>query len=153
MDNDIKESKNNSNDHIMQEKINRNYDIEELLDRSYDSFTINKGKIRLERPQIENKDRKTYILNFDLLCNSLNRDARHVEAYLTKELAIATSRKEGGKLKIDKVVRKPLVEGHIKDYIKEYIQCKSCKSIKTHMIKENRINYMVCDTCHCKVSK
>jgi hypothetical protein len=49
------------------------YDIEYLLDRAYNSFTIQKGCVKLVKPDIQNKNRKSYILNFNDVCLSIGR--------------------------------------------------------------------------------
>lgn len=128
------------------------YDIEYLLDKAYNSFTLNKGKIKLVRPIIENKDRKSYIVNFKTVCNSINRKSDTVQSFLQKELQIDTSIKDDGRLKIDKTLKKTLIEGHFKNYIIEHVMCKSCKSIKTHNEKNGRIEYLICDMCKCKIA-
>jgi translation initiation factor 2 beta subunit (eIF-2beta)/eIF-5 len=127
---------------------NFTYDIDYLLDRAYGSFTLDRGNDKLVRPIYERKDRKSYIHNFQDVCASLNRTPEEVRVYLAKELNMDTSIKEDGSLKIDGMAKSAgMIEGFIKQYVIDHIMCKSCKSRKTHIRREDRITFLECDTC------
>jgi translation initiation factor 2 beta subunit (eIF-2beta)/eIF-5 len=128
-----------------------NYDKEFLLDRAYNSFSLDKKRMSFAQPEFETKDRKSYIHNFKKLCQSLNRDPEEIRTYIGKELQMDTSIKENGALKIDAIV-KPAnrIEGILRDFIKDNVMCQSCKSCKTITKKIDRLTYMICDVCKSK---
>jgi len=132
--------------------VNTLYDIDYLLDRAYGSFTIQKGRVKLVKPIIQNKNRKSYIINFNDVCKSINRSTSNVKKHIERGLQIPTSIKEDGRLKIDKAVKSFMIQNVIKNYIVENIMCKSCRSIKTIIEKHNRIEYLICKTCKCKIA-
>ena len=124
------------------------YDINFLLDRAYESFTLDRGKIKLVEPKFDKKDRKSYVHNFQEVCQSMNRTPEQIKAFFEKELNMKTSIKEDGSLKIDGMPKtQSVIEKIIKDYVINYIMCKSCKSCKTQVQKIDRITYLVCDVC------
>jgi translation initiation factor 2 subunit 2 len=127
------------------------YDIDFLLNRAFESFSIDKGKIKLVMPIFEKKDRKSYIHNFQDVCKSINRPPDKIRTYLGKELNMDTSIKEDGSLKIDGMPKTVgVIEKFIKEYVINYIMCKSCKSCKTSVQKVDRIRFLVCDACKSK---
>ena len=128
------------------------YQIDFLLDRVYDTLTLDRGKIKLEKPLLINKDRKSYIPNFIEMSKSVNRTAEELRLFFQEELRMDTSFKENGCLKIDTIVRKQMIETIYKSFVVDHIMCKTCKSIKTHIEKEKRIKYLICETCGCKRS-
>lgn len=128
------------------------YQIDFLLDRVYDTLTLDRGKIKLEKPILVNKDKKSYIPNFIEMSKSVNRTAEELRLFFQEELRMDTSFKENGCLKIDTIVRNQMVEAIYKSFVVDHIMCKTCKSIKTHIEKEKRIKYLICETCGCKRS-
>ena len=129
----------------MEHKLN--YTTEQLLDRAYQNIHIDKKKVKLERPQYERKDGKGYIYNFGKLASSLNREVEELKEYFKDELNIDCTIKPGDVLKIDKVAIKGSVENIYMKYIQQKVMCEACKSIQTYVVKEERINYRVCNSC------
>lgn len=134
------------------EIIHISYDIDYLLNRAYKSIDTTNKNIKLQRPKIEKKDRKTYITNFNDICKCLNRTCDNVKLFLTNELQLSTSVKEDGRLKIDgmKGITQQRIESLMQGYITKYVMCRACKSCKTIEQKINRVDYLMCDTCKSK---
>src|SRR5437660_927447 len=115
------------------------FDVEYLLKRAYDSFSIDKQKTKITPPILKKEDRKSYITNFQDVCRSINHDPDEVRIYLGKELQMETSFKENGCLKIDSTVKSVgQIENIIKNYINDYVKCKACNSCKTIIQKVGR---------------
>lgn len=137
------------------ENINQNniYDLEFLLDRAYGSFTINTGKIKLVTPICKDENKKTYVVNFPEVCESMNRGSEEIKNFISKELQMDTSIKESGCLKIDGRLKSPkIIEALVRNFVMEHVMCKTCRSCKTRIVKEGRITYMICDARGCKKS-
>lgn len=129
------------------------YDTFELLDRAYKSFIMDRSKVAVTIPIVENENKKCYVRNFYEMAASINRKPEDLQAYFQKEIGYSTSITGNKHLKFEKYIRdRTLIARHFKDYIKEYVICKSCKSIKTNEIKENRIKFLVCTNCKCRVA-
>src|SRR5271170_4626956 len=127
------------------------YDTEFLLDRAYNSFSLDKKRMTIVQPDFETKDRKSYVYNFKKLCQSLNRDPEEIRMYIGKELQMDTSIKENGALKIDAIVKQAnRIEDILRNFITDNVMCQSCKSCKTSSQKVDRITYMICDVCKSK---
>jgi translation initiation factor 2 subunit 2 len=134
---------------------NGDYTLDYLLDRAFGSFNVDKEQFALVIPALVKKDRKAYITNFQDVCNSMKRDPENIRLFLGKELNMDTSVKENGSLKIDgtsKNLTIDVIAKFMKDYVLNYVQCKSCKSYKTTTQKVDRVMFLVCDTCKSKKS-
>lgn len=126
------------------------YEVDFLLDRVYNTLTLDKNKIKLEKPNLVNKDKKSYIPNFIEMAKSVNRTPEELRIFFQQELRMDTSFKEDRCLKIDKIIKIQMVETIYKSFVVDHVMCKTCKSIKTHIEKEKRIKYLICETCGCK---
>ena len=140
-------------------KINKPYDIEKLVDRfstNYKSLTGNTNgitsKIVIKTPDIQLLNKKVYIKNFTQVCDSIKRDPSDVSKYFADELQVQTSIAGDGSLIIHGMYRKHQLEGQIKKYVLNYVQCFHCKSQDTKIEKIDRIIYMFCNKCHAKTS-
>jgi translation initiation factor 2 subunit 2 len=116
----------------------------------------NKGKINIICPKINPEgSKKTVILNFQTICNNINREEKSLSTFISNELATTIS--IGGVVKGSKnnertlIIRgrfKPAaIETIIKQYIIAYVRCPQCKSINTYCSKENRIERLNCNNC------
>ncbi len=126
-----------------------NYTIDVLLDRLYDGLGKNgvKSKMTLCKPEILNKNKKTYINNFKEITEKINRNIDDVKNYFESEVNCMCSISEEGFLVMRGIFRKPQIEKLLIDYISKFVQCTYCKSPNTQIIKENRILFMKCSNC------
>jgi len=131
------------------------YDVDDLLDRAYNSFSLDRSRTKIVPPVFAKKDRKSYVHNFLDVCKSINRDPEEVRKFLSKELNMDTSFKdnESKSLKINAIVRTgSIIENIIYKYVVDHVQCKSCKSCKTVNERVDRLTYLVCNTCKARVT-
>ena len=95
--------------------------------------------------------KKTVIMNFRDLCERMNRILDHVCKFILYELSTTGSlTNNNNSLKIKGKYKSNVIETIIKKYIKEFLLCNQCKSPKTIIIKENRLNYIECRNCNSK---
>lgn len=129
--------------------LNLNYTKEFLVKRAYDMLNKReKKKNKFVEPSIINKDRKTFITNFDAFCTSINRDKSIVKTYIDKETNFASSLSgDLSQLKIDTSLRQTHIKTIITVFIKMYVLCQECKSSDTHIIKKNRNSFTQCNFC------
>ena len=131
------------------------YSEDYLLDRLYNTIGENgiKGKIVMPKivSNIENK--KTYITNFQEIQQKIERNfVVSLMDFIKTELATEVSLSADNKLVITHVFRPASLEKVIKNYIINYIQCKSCLSGDTVINKENKIIFINCNNCKCKLA-
>lgn len=129
------------------------YSEEYLLDRLYSTIGENgiKGKIVMPKiiSNIENK--KTYISNYLDIENKLKRDyIISLMDFIKAELSTEVSVSADYKLVITHIFRPASLEKVIKNYISNYVQCKSCNSGDTFTSKENKIIFINCNKCKSK---
>ena len=126
-----------------------------LVNRAYDDLErmrSSKKKPSFPQPNIVSKDRKTFFVNFEEMCNAMNRKQEYVKSHIETETNIATSILGDNSLKFDVAVKPQQIKNLITNYIKEYIICKDCRSSITQTYREDKINYLVCDYCKSKKS-
>lgn len=123
----------------------------ELLDRLYDELakktTPSNNKLTIDAPIVACANKRTYVSNFAIICNKLNRKESDILQYFTEELNTAISIDQNGCLIICGIFKQAGIQKIFGNYIKEYIICKECHSYNTELIKENRITFLSCNKC------
>ena len=125
------------------------------LDRAYSQLELvnkNKKKPIFPQPNIISKDRKTFFINFNELCKSINRTQEYVKKYLETETNITTSILGDGGLKFDVQIKPQQIKNIITTFIKNLVLCVDCKSCITRLEKDTRILFMCCYNCNSKKS-
>ena len=126
------------------------YDDSFLLERIFSKLQENKSqKLIVEKPETTRQNRKTFFTNFTSFCDSVKRNHSAVEAFIKSELQVETSVMGNGILCINKIYQQQDIEKVCKNYIKSYVICSEqrCGSGNTEIIKEGRINFLVCNVC------
>ena len=52
--------------------------------------------------------------------------------------------------KLESKIDNKLISKGIKIYVKDYVECPTCKSPDTKILKENRISFLICEACGAK---
>lgn len=128
------------------------YTKEFLLNRAFEKMeNISKKKFSMKKPEIKNQNRKTFIKNFQEMCQSINRDEEHLKVFIDKELKLrkSSSINEDNMLMINGTIRQGPIENIIARYAQKYIICgePKCNSGNTKIVKESRITYLACNSC------
>jgi translation initiation factor 2 subunit 2 len=125
------------------------YSAEELIKRAYETLSLReKKKNKFVQPEIIVKDRKTFIINFENFCKSINRETIFVKTYIDKQTQFTSSLiTNDTQLKIDTSLKIPHLKNIITIFIKMYILCPECKSSDTTLIRKNRKTFTSCGTC------
>ena len=129
-------------------------EYEKLLKKIQDKISENKGSgSRFELPPVDImwQGNRTFFRNFAEFPKILRRDPDKVLQYLSKEFAAPAQ------LAGDKAVfvgkRDPQdFTSLLNRYVKEYLECPSCKSPDTRAEKSNRFTFLVCEACGAKSS-
>ncbi len=121
---------------------------DELLDNAYSKIEKETSSSRFEMPDavITFEGNKTIINNFGKISSYLNRDEKHVEKFLEKELA-AKGDVKGHRLFLYIKIPKKQVKDKLREYFDKYVVCKNCGKPDTE-IKEKKGKYSInCLAC------
>ncbi|EHP70666.1 MAG: translation initiation factor IF-2 subunit beta [Metallosphaera yellowstonensis] len=99
---------------------------------------------------IINVGNTTIIRNFGEYCDRIRREDKLCMRYLLKELAAAGSIGENGQLIIQGKFSSAIVNTFMDRFLKTYVQCSTCKSYDTVLVKEKKIWYIQCLACGAK---
>lgn len=121
----------------------------ERLFKTLESKICDKKKLKKPNVDLEFLNKKTYIKNFREICSSWERDENHFKNFLEKELNFGSSINENEALILDGKVTKEQMNDVLLKYAKKYVVCKEseCQSGNTEIVKENRVNFLVCKSC------
>jgi len=127
------------------------HSYEELLARArtdVDKETKKSGALRLELPEPDViwVGNKTIFRNYAEFPKLIRRDSARVLMYLAKELATAASIDGDRAIFIGRKDRESFTQ-LLQRYVKEGVLCAVCGSPDTHLEKDKRMWFMVCEAC------
>lgn len=127
----------------------------EMLDDLYSNLNkSDNSKVILPNLVINITTTNTYFKNVKDILRTLNCNPDHYVKYMNKELGsvnwMTSSKKDG--LVIKGKVKKQKIQLLLQEYIKKYICCNICKSLNTKIIKEKKIDFNHCLSCHSKTA-
>ena len=107
------------------------------------------GRFELPTVDVRWEGQKTFLRNFSEFPKVMRRDPDKVLQYLSKEFAVPAERLGDkamfiGKRDADDFTRLFQI------YVKDYLECHTCKSPDTKIVKENRIIFLICEACGAK---
>ncbi|GJJ14771.1 hypothetical protein Clacol_009039 [Clathrus columnatus] len=91
--------------------------------------------------------KKSVFTNVTDICRRMHRQPDHVIQFLFSELGTNGSVDGAGRLVIKGRFQQKQIENVLRRYIVEYVTCKTCKSPDTLLEKENRIDFVSCQSC------
>jgi translation initiation factor 2 subunit 2 len=131
-----------------------------LLDEIYDTINDNNqlfgnNSINISKPDIKYENRKTFWYNYGKNCSQINRTPDRLKRFIEKEMAVETSINEKKQLIIRGRYTFAMIGSAYKKYIKNFVQCSTCKSINTEIIRNslNRLDYLKCLNPKCNTCK
>ncbi|AWR93330.1 translation initiation factor IF-2 subunit beta [Acidianus brierleyi] len=125
-----------------------------LLDRVYTKIPKKTSESTQNLPSliILNIGNTTIIRNFSEYCDRLRREDKLCMRYLLKELAAAGSISDNGQLVIQGKFSSSIINTLMERFIRTYVQCSTCKSLDTVLVKENKVWFIQCLACGAKTS-
>ena len=128
-------------------------EYENLLNRIQDKIGDIKKETstRFELPVVDVmwEGQKTYLRNFSEFPKILRRDPDKVLQYLSKEFAVPAERLGDKAMFVGKRAPDDFTR-LFQIYVKDYLECPTCKSPDTKIVKENRISFLICEACGAK---
>ena len=128
-------------------------DYERLLKRIEDKLgnSDEESGNRFELPIVDVmwEGQKTFLRNFSEFPKILRRDPDKVLQYLSKEFAVPAERHGDKAMFVGRRAPDDFTR-LFQIYVKDYLECTTCKSPDTKVLKENRISFLVCEACGAK---
>jgi len=125
---------------------------EEMLKEAKEKLpenTIEKSRLEIPKPQTNIQGNQTFVINFEEIAKVLRRDMKHFSKFLFRELA-KPGHIDNGRLILQGKVPTSLIEKKIETYLKEFVYCKECNKPDTHLEKQDRVAFLVCEACGAK---
>ena len=129
-------------------------ELYETINENYDLFDTSGSKI--SKPDIVfDITKKTIWKNFKSNCEQINRTTKQVQKFIDKEFSVESSINSGNQLLIRGRYSFNILSNSFKKYIKNYVQCSACKTLKTEIQRNStmRLDYLECLNIKCKTSK
>lgn len=119
----------------------------ETLDKNQNFILPDKDEV-ISKPKISFADAKTRWENVRDILKQINRDEAHLLKFFSTEYRKTTSINKNGFLLISGRYAN-MIPNTLKKYVKIYVQCGACRSIKTSIIKNFRmgLDYKKCSKC------
>lgn len=131
-----------------------------LLDGIYDTLNENNElfgnkNIAISKPDIKYENRKTFWYNYGKNCSQINRTLEQLKRFIEKEMAVETSINDKSNLILRGKYNFAMIASAYKKYIKNYVQCTTCKSMQTEIVRNssNRLDYLKCLNPKCNTLK
>ncbi len=130
-------------------------EYEKLLKRIQDNLSENKkeSKTRFELPPVDVmwEGQRTFLRNFSEYPKILRREPDKILQFLSKEFAVPAERMGEKAIFVGK--RDPNDFTRLfQIYLKDYVECPTCKSPDTRIEREKRISFLICEACGAKSS-
>ncbi|MEM2341370.1 MAG: translation initiation factor IF-2 subunit beta [Candidatus Bathyarchaeia archaeon] len=125
---------------------------EEMLEEAYKklpSEVFKRERLEVPKASCTTFGSRTFLNNFMEICNILNRDPNHVLRYLSREIATSGAI-EGSRAVFQGKFECETLDRLIRRYMDEFVICPICKRPDTKIIKEKRLNFLVCEACGAK---
>lgn len=130
-------------------------EYERLLKKIQDKVSENKKNTgsRFELPKVDImwQGNKTIFRNFAEFPKILRRDPDKVLQYLSKEFATPAQISGDKAVFVGKKDHNDFTTLFAR-YVKEYLECLTCRSPDTRVVKSNRVTFLVCEACGAKSS-
>jgi len=133
----------------------RSMTYDEMLDRIFGMLNpdiSSKKAFKMKPPVVVREGTKRVVLiNFQEIVVSMNRVPDHLLSFMLAELGTSGSTDPQGRVTFKYAGRQAQkhMESVIKQYVKEYVLCKLCKSSDTKLNKDSatRLYFMTCGAC------
>merc|ERR1712193_68530 len=105
-------------------------------------------KIVMQPPKLARiGTKKTCFTNFAQTAKLLNRKSEHLMMFIFAELGTTGNQDAGGQLILKGKYQSKAMEKVLKQYCKDFVQCKTCKSYETTLDKRDRLFFILCKDC------
>lgn len=122
---------------------------EALLDKAYNELPdVLKEHSRFEKPTVNSivQGKITIVRNLSDIAKSINRKTDMISKYLIKELGTSGTH-DGQHLTMKGQFRQAQIQDRFDAFLQEFVLCAECNRPDTKILREGRINFLVCEAC------
>lgn len=109
-------------------------------------------RFEIERVESFIQGNMTIIPRFKELADFLRRNPQMILKYLTRELATAASIDTGGRAIFQGRHNNSTINDLMIRFVDAYVLCHECKKPDTHIVRENRFLFIICEACGARES-
>ncbi len=105
------------------------------------------SKVAIPPPTVSNRSRSTTITNFSKICHAIRRAPQHVMKFIASELRTTASENDETQLVLRGRFVSAQIQTILRQYIKKYVECRTCHCIDTKINKSGNVYFMTCNKC------
>lgn len=123
--------------------------LKRISDKIIDSRKDSGRRFEIPKPDVMWQGNRTFLRNFAEFPKAFRRDAGKLLQYLSKEFATPAEIAGDKAVFVGKRVPQDF-ELLLQRYVKDYLECPTCKIPDTKIEKTNRLTFLVCEACGAK---
>lgn len=155
-----KKKKNQQQPLLPETEGEREFTYFELLQRLYTTHRERVPEEEVDRrfvlpvPQMARQGGRHVVLtNFGVLCQRMQRDLVHVQAFLAAETAAATSINGTQGLVLRGRFTSPQMASLLRKYLRDYVQCLTCQRFNTTLVKDPVVRLWLVQCADCQAHR
>jgi translation initiation factor 2 subunit 2 len=129
-------------------------DYKNMLERAYSQLPEDKGsadRFAVPRADVRQVGRRSVIINFGEIAETLRRDPDHLMKFILNETATRGTL-DGGRAMLQGRFNSETIRNIVDIYTNRYVICPVCGRPDTHMVKDRRLTFLQCDACGARSS-
>jgi len=133
------------NPYLYEELMNRVYGI---IESKNPAGIGGPQKLTMRPPSLARVGtKKICYTNFRETANALKRKEEHLMCFIFAELGTTGNQDANGQLVLKGKFNAKSMEKVLRQYIKDFVRCKTCMSPETTLNKRDRLYFLKCDKC------
>jgi translation initiation factor 2 subunit 2 len=129
-------------------------DYKSMLDRAYKQLPEQleeQDRFQITRARVTQQGRRSVIMNFNEIAESLQRDPDHLLKFLLKETA-TRGNYDGTRVVFQGRFTEDSIRNLIEIYTNKYVICPVCGRPDTYIVRDKRLSFLQCDACGARSS-
>jgi translation initiation factor 2 subunit 2 len=130
-------------------------DYKSMLTRAYDELPEQsfeeQDRFQVPRARVTQQGRRSIIMNFNEIAETIQRDPEHLLKFLLKETA-TRGNYDGTRVVFQGKFTQDSIRNLIEIYTNKYVICPVCGRPDTHIVRDKRLSFLQCDACGARSS-
>ncbi len=130
-------------------------DYKSMLNRAYDELPEQsfeeQDRFQVPRARVTQQGRRSIIMNFNEIAETIQRDPEHLLKFLLKETA-TRGNYDGTRVVFQGKFTQDSIRNLIEIYTNKYVICPVCGRPDTHIVRDKRLSFLQCDACGARSS-
>ncbi|MBD3173367.1 translation initiation factor IF-2 subunit beta [Candidatus Bathyarchaeota archaeon] len=130
-------------------------DYKSMLNRAYDELPEQsfeeQDRFQVPRARVTQQGRRSIIMNFNEIAETIQRDPEHLLKFLLKETA-TRGNYDGTRVVFQGKFTQDSIRNLIEIYTNKYVICPVCGRPDTNIVRDKRLSFLQCDACGARSS-